>query len=299
MAAHSRVRRHVSLDPQQQLHERLMKEILKRIRGSGLVLRGGSAIAFAYGGNRHSTDLDLDGEAAVELRPQVKAAGRAAGVKIGFVERRDGTFRQRFRAHYRSRSDAISGTLKIDHHYHGPPRSRDIQVVGGILTYRVDVLFAQKMSAAENRVEPRDLFDLAFLMRAYGDQLTDEQVRHAGAFLSVPDAVKERYADAFIDDPILKDLTTAKRTLAEFRTATANQRQQRWPHIMRQRIPVPVAVLGHASAYEAKQRSKALGQAAFTPLRTAVPATSHPSSRRPGRSRFRSRSADPDRCPAR
>ena len=64
MAAHGGVRRNVRLTPKQQLHERLMKELLKRIRGWGLVLRGGSAVAFAYGGNRHSTDLDLDGKAA-------------------------------------------------------------------------------------------------------------------------------------------------------------------------------------------------------------------------------------------
>ena len=47
MAAHGRVRRNVSLTPKQQLHERLMKEVLDEIRGSGLVVRGGSAVAFA------------------------------------------------------------------------------------------------------------------------------------------------------------------------------------------------------------------------------------------------------------
>ena len=299
MAAHGRVRRNVSLTPEQRLHERLMKEVLKRLRGSGLVLRGGSAVAFAYGGNRHSTDLDLDGEEAVELRSQIRAAGRAAGVRIGFIERREGRFRQRFRARYRSRSGAIRGRLKVDYHFHEPPRSGDTHFVGGFLTYRVEVLFGQKMAAAENRLEARDLFDLAFLMSAYGNQLTDDQVRRADAFLTDPDKVEQRYADAFLADAVLKRLTTVSRTVARFRAATARQRQRRWPHKMHQRSRVPEAVLGHAFAYASRQRWKTLGPTTLTPLGTTRPLTSRRSDRHSDRSSSRSRSADLDHSPSR
>ena len=299
MAAHRRIRRNVSLNPKQELHERLMREVLKRIRGSGLVLRGGSAVAFAYGGNRHSTDLDLDGEEAVGLRSQIRAAGRSADVRIGFIDRRDGPFRQRFLARYRSLSGAIAGKLKIDYHFREPPRSRDTHVVGGILTYRVEVLFDQKMAAAENRLEARDLFDLAFLMRAYGDQLADDQIRKADAFLAVPNKVKQRYADAFVADPVLKPITTANQTVALFQEATENQRQQRWPSTVHQRIPVPETVLGHAFAYDAKQRWKALERVTFTSVATPDPRTSRRIVRHPDRAGSRSRSDDLDHIPPR
>ncbi len=299
MAAHGRVRRHVSLTPEQQLHERLMKEVLKRIRGWGLVLRGGSAVAFAYGGNRHSTDLDLDGKAAVELRPQIRAAARAAGVKVLYFRRRDRPFRQQFRARYRSRRDSSPKTLKVDYHYHSPPRSRDTCLVAGVLTYRVEVLFDQKLAVAEDRVDARDLFDLAFLMEAYGDQLTDKQVRSSDGLLSDSNTIEQRYADAFIDDQIMREITTAKRTVANFREATARQRQLRWPHQMQQRIPVPLAVLGHALVYENKQRLRTLGKTASSPMRTPVRPTYRHLSRHPDRSGSPGRSDDRDHSPSR
>ena len=299
MAAHGRVRRNVSLTPEQQLHERLMKEVLKRIRGWGLVLRGGSAVAFAYGGNRHYTDLDLDGKAAVELRPQIRAAAKAAGVKVLYVKRRDRPFRQQFRARYRSRPNSSPETLKVDYHYHSLPRSRDTCLVAGVLTYRVEVLFDQKLAVAEDRVDARDLFDLAFLMEAYGDQLTDNQVRNSHAFLSDSDTIEKKYANHFVRDEIVAEITTAKRTVANFREATARQRQLRWPHQMQQRIPVPVAVLGHALVYENRQRLRALGKTASAPMLTPVRPTYRHVSRHPDRSGSPGRSDDRDHSPSR
>ncbi|MDE0103162.1 MAG: nucleotidyl transferase AbiEii/AbiGii toxin family protein [Bryobacterales bacterium] len=234
-----------------------------------------------------------------EKRPQIRAAARAAGVKIVSIRRRDGKSRQQFRARYRSRPDSSPETLKVDYHYRQPPKSRYTHVVAGILTYRVEVLFDQKMAAAENRVEARDLFDLAFLMGAYGDQMTDDQVRQTGAFLAVPETVEERYADPFIDDPIIREITTAKRTVVNLRGATARQRRVRWPHQMQQRIPVPLAVLGHALVYENKQRLRALGQTASSPMRTPVRPTYRHMSRRPYRSGSPSRSDDRDHSPSR
>ena len=37
-----------------------MREVLARVQDLGLVLKGGTAFAIAWGLNRHSTDLDFD-----------------------------------------------------------------------------------------------------------------------------------------------------------------------------------------------------------------------------------------------
>ena len=42
-----------------------MREVLERVRDLDLVLKGGSALAFAHGLGRHSTNLDFDGHGAV------------------------------------------------------------------------------------------------------------------------------------------------------------------------------------------------------------------------------------------
>lgn len=229
----------------------------------------------------------------------MRAAARAAGVKIVSIRRRFGKSRRQFRARYRSGPGSVPEALKIDYHYHIPPRSRDTCLVAGILTYRVEVLFDQKMAATEDRVEARDLFDLAFMMRAHGNQLTDDQVRQTGAFLAVPERVEEQYADRFVRDEILREITTAKRTVADLREATARQRRLRWPHQMQQRIPVPLAVLGHALVYENRQRLRALGQTASSAMRMPVRPTYRHTIRRPGRSgspgRFDDRGHSPSR----
>lgn len=57
MAPHGRIRRDVRLTPHQELHERLMRDVVTRVQDLGLVLNGGTGLAVTRGFNRHSTDL--------------------------------------------------------------------------------------------------------------------------------------------------------------------------------------------------------------------------------------------------
>ena len=114
MAADGRVRRATRLTPAQALHERLMREVLGLMRGTGLVLKGGSALAFCYGVDRHSTDLDFDARGRVELRGHLRRAGRAAGVDVLRTQRDDREKRQRFRAWYKSPFRKDHPILKVD-----------------------------------------------------------------------------------------------------------------------------------------------------------------------------------------
>lgn len=50
------------LTDQQALPELVMREVVARVRDVGFVLKGGGALVFVYGGQRHSTDMDFDAE---------------------------------------------------------------------------------------------------------------------------------------------------------------------------------------------------------------------------------------------
>ena len=137
MAADSRLRRDLRLTPSQELHERLTKDVLLRVRDLDLALKGGSALTFTRGLNRHSSDLDFDANRAVELTDRIESAARASGVHLGRVERRDWSSSQRFKASYPGPFDGTERTLKVDVRFRHAPGPEDIEVVNGIRTYRV------------------------------------------------------------------------------------------------------------------------------------------------------------------
>ena len=155
-------------------------------------------------------------------------------------------------------------------------------------------IFDQKVAAIRSRIEPRDLFDIVAIMESYGGRLGDDQVRWAGTYLAERERVRERYAEAFERDEILKDLTTINRTLAQFREATSTQQRLRALLVQYQRIPVPAAVLGRVYAYESRQRAESLQRADPEGLRAGVRRAGPPSVRRGGGGSTKRREEDLD-----
>ena len=258
MTADGVARRYVELSREQALHERLMQEVLRRIPSTGLVLKGGSALAFCYGAGRHSTDLDFDARRRVDLRGIIRRAGRAAGVEMQPVERKPRKKKERFHGPYVNPFKEGPALLKVDVRWKTAPVRRDIVVVGGVRTYKVEAIYDQKVAALKSRKEARDLFDLAFVMKSYGERLRDDQIRWADSYLSDRKRVRRRYAKEFEHDEVLKGVTTFGRTLAGFGRATAAQRRQRRLQVQCQSIPVPMAVIGRVYAYQSRQRMAAL-----------------------------------------
>ena len=259
MAAYSRLWRGVRLTPGQGLHEQLMKEVVSRVQDLGLVLKGGSALAFTRGLNRHSTDLDFDTDRPVELRDRIKSAARTAGVGLGPVERADWPRHQRFSASYPDPVMRDSETLKVDVRYWQAPKSRNVELIDGIRTYKVPVLFDQKLAATACRIDPRDLFDLAFLMERYGDNLGNDQIRRAESFTRDLNRLEKRYKASFEEDKILRVISTVEDTVLRFRDATTGRRELRWPRVQEQRIPVPVGVLGRVLVIQNRARIRTRG----------------------------------------
>ena len=250
MAANSRIRRGLRLTPHQELHERLMWDVLVQVQSLGLVLKGGTALAFTRGLNRHSTDLDFDASRPVELRDRIDSSARSLGVSLEPASRRDWPGRQRFLASYPPLPGDVERLFKVHVRHKTPPEADDIDVVSGIRTYKVPALFDQKMAATVSRIEARDVFDLAFVMERYGDTLRDDQIRKADAFTSDLNRLERRYKDAFERDDVLRGVSDVEDSVVRFRYATTDQFMRRWPQIQEQRIPIPADVLSRIAAIQ-------------------------------------------------
>ena len=232
-----------------------MRDVLARVQDLGLVLKGGTAFAFAWGLSRHSTDLDFDTNRPVELRDRIESAARAFAVKLGPVERRDRPMRQRFLAPYPRRPGRKQRFFKVNVRYKDPPRTEDIEVVDGFRTYKVPVLFDQKLAATASRIQPRDLFDLAFAMQRYGASLRDDQIRRADAFTRDLNRLERRYKKPFERDEILRGISDVEDTVLRFRYATTDQRDLRWPRVQEQRIPISTDFLGRVFVAQSRARA--------------------------------------------
>ena len=259
MAADSHIRRGFRLTPHQELHERLMWAVLERVRDLDMVLKGGTALAFTRGLNRHSTDLDFDAERPVELRDRIAGAARAMGVNLGPAERRDRPKRQRFRAPYPRLEGDKDRFFKVNVRHADPLRTGDIEVIGGIRSYKVPVLFDQKLAATASRIEARDLFDLAFVMEEHGDSLRDDKIRSADAFTGDSDRLKRRYRKMFERDEVLRDISDVEDTVLRFRYATTDRQDRRWPLIQEQGLPIPWEVRN--TVYEIRSRLRRASRA--------------------------------------
>ena len=108
--------------------------------------------------------------------------------------------------------------FKVNVRFRHPPRFEDVEVVEGIRTYSEPALFDQELAGTASRVEPRDLFDLVFVMQRYGDSLGDDQIRRADVLTVDLDRLERRYKLAFEGDEVLRGLSSVDEVVLRFRT---------------------------------------------------------------------------------
>ena len=234
--------RDVHLTAAQALHERIMRELVARVQDTTFVLKGGSALAFAYGLNRHSTDLDFDADRRTDISRRIRRSMLAVGVTPTTWWHMDKRNSLRYRVEYIESATSDPEDLTVDMHFKPKPKQVDVVMVGGIQTYRVPALFEQKLDAANDRREPRDLYDLAFIAKRFGDRLTDQQVRRADALTMNLDWLERKFAKRFERDPVLRPLTTVDATLIELRDAVEVQLQRRHLAVQEQRVPISTRI---------------------------------------------------------
>ena len=235
MAAHRCIR----LTPEQELHERVMRAVAIRMQSTPYVLKGGTALALLYGLDRHSEDLDFDdcGKRA-SIKNQVRDGLRDGGVSMSdFIHDYETWKGQRFKVHYIDPDTGEDRLLRIEMSSRSEPDPDNIVVVAGIRTYRLPVLFDQKMEAASNRVKARDLFDIGFVVATHGDRLSSDQIERADSFSRDYEDLADRYRQAFEKDALLRGAVTADDRALALRIAVIEQLHRRGKAVIEQAVP--------------------------------------------------------------
>ncbi len=169
-----------------------------------MVLKGGTALRFCYGLDRFSEDLDFDSAKPLNLERTIskifshlgKNCKSLRNIKITLTKKTDTV--RRYRVEY---GDDIN--LKIETSLRGTPDDSDLAVVNGIITYKVSVLIAQKLSALRGRTTARDLHDVIYLYENYYDDFTDEQRATVIDLYNSQSEVLARFNAAYLEDTIL------------------------------------------------------------------------------------------------
>lgn len=201
-----------------------MRCVVRRMQDTPYVLKGGTALAFAYDLDRHSTDIDFDTAEPVYIRDRVKVGLGDAGVQMAdWIVSKDSGLGQRFKCHYKKWPEGEDRLLNVDISFRTVPKAEDLVVVRGIRTYRLRALFNQKLAAGEGRTAGRDLYDLAFLVARYGNRLSNEQIKRAEVFSREYDLLAAEYDPAFRDDSVLSRISTADDRALMLRIAVEEQ----------------------------------------------------------------------------
>lgn len=235
--------RSLLLTDDEALLERVMSEVIARVQGMDYVLKGGGALVFAYGIGRHSTDLDFDAIRPIDLTRRVRKAAEATGVVIDKKTwwSPPNTGRIGVSRRLKVKFAGPSGKpqeLQIDIRYRPRPISEDIVILKGTQTYKPEALFRQKIAAFKNRNEARDFFDLAFIARKYGNDLSDDQIRDSETITRDMDSLERKLEYQLNADKSLARITTAVDIVCEFREAVDEQSARRGLFIQQQAVPI-------------------------------------------------------------
>lgn len=135
-----------TLTPEQKIHQKVMRFVIDGLQNVPLTLKGGTALLFCYGLNRHSEDLDFDSPVKLNLKSKVTQALKKSGISItNFKIVKDTTTTTRHKLIYEN--NGTVGSLKIEIKNNNMQATNTIKV-NGINTYSINDLFDMKMQAA-------------------------------------------------------------------------------------------------------------------------------------------------------
>jgi predicted nucleotidyltransferase component of viral defense system len=219
--------RELRIDQSEALHQKVMQQVLARIQDTPYVLKGGTALLFTRKLDRHSTDLDFDAGKQINIEGRIREGLKAAGVEVKSISKvKDTATVQRYKIHYLDPVNGKDRLLKIETSFRQEPKVENIEVVNGIRTYAAGYMFDLKMDAAENRTQARDLYDLAHLLREYGDQLSSVQIARAEVFSQDIGSLVTRYSQSFNTDNVLKTRANIDDTVIALREAVEVQQRR-------------------------------------------------------------------------
>ena len=175
-------------------HQNLMKSIAKKMSDTPYVLKGGTALLFARGLDRHSTDLDFDAPKALNLEKIIKESFKEQGIEItSFSLRKNTEKKQRYMVHYNNPKSEIDTLLKIETGIGIKPDKKSLEIVNGIKTYKLSEAFDQKLKAFGDRDSVRDIYDINFMLKNHAKDLSDKQIYAADAAFKDIDSISASY----------------------------------------------------------------------------------------------------------
>jgi len=192
-----------------------MRAIVHAVQDTPLILKGGTALLFTRGLDRHSEDIDFDSPTKVDLNSRLRNAMLDVGANIRTLRlKKDTDTVQRYMIDFVHEASGYSPNpfLKIetsfrDDHVTG---NRFVDIVDGIRTYPLDIIFRQKLDAVANRTVARDIFDLHFMIREHAHSISDENLIRALGFTENYVELEGRFRQSFKKDAVLESATDAE-----------------------------------------------------------------------------------------
>lgn len=194
----------MNLTDAQQTHIRVMREVLRSVQETPLVLKGGTALLACYGLDRFSEDLDFDAPKKLNLESRMESALTLITSKLKITRTKDTDTVQRYRLEYEY--GATLGRLKVEVSCRDASAAADdVTEIAGVRTYRVSRLIEQKLNALENRTAARDLYDVHFLARRYAADFSQQARERLRELTSDMNRLEGRFRPAFEEDDLFRE----------------------------------------------------------------------------------------------
>lgn len=197
-----------NLIPRDVAHEKLMRSILKGIKDTPLVLKGGTALLLAYGLDRFSEDLDFDAPLKLNLESRIRRNVPHGIALVGIDSLKDTATVTRYRVRYQSEHGPRS--LKLEISYRTPAPESDVRTMLGLRVASLPRIIDQKLNAAHDGDDPRskvrDLYDLDYISRNFPAVFTEQLASRLLTYSTDPDSLISRYRADFEEDDLIIDL---------------------------------------------------------------------------------------------
>lgn len=193
-------------NPQQAVHQSVMREVCFSVSDTPMVLKGGTALLLCYGLDRPSEDLDFDSSKKMGLERRIGTALEKRYCINELKTLKDTDTVQRFRLNYSDLQTGIEGSLKIETSFRDPPAPDQIVARHGIQVYSLNRLFIQKTTAFYERTTARDLYDLSFILSKSSflpDKDSLARLRHDFGNPQKFRELEQQFRQAFQIDPLL------------------------------------------------------------------------------------------------
>lgn len=162
-----------------------MMKILESVSEKPLVFKGGSALMLFYRLDRFSEDLDFDSPYPVSVNSLVKFLEKLGEVSV----KKDTSTVKRLMLKPFGKDFSIKVEVSLRDY---SPVDKPIRIGKELSVYSINDFFLQKLSALIHRRRARDLYDLGFIVKEYGEYLSPQN--------------KEKFLSAFRDKMEIYDL---------------------------------------------------------------------------------------------